>query len=796
MLRDLRFALRSARRAPALACTVVLTLALGLGISTTVFSLVDAILLRPLPVERPDQLVLATPVLPDGTPDDGFPIPEVEYLRDRSRSLAGVIAFDGTRLNAVVSGNPRLVTAMLISADAFDILGVRVMGRTIRRQDDRPGASPVAVVSCQYAASQFGASAPAIGQTLTLTGLSATVVGVLPCDFPGLSAGETPADVWLPMALHPQLALNDHVTVGVIARLAPGADAGMAESELTDLHRTYARNALVGRIVVRDGSQGLRNLSEAVETPLRVLTAAAIAVLLLVCANVMNLLLTRGTGRRQELAIRLAMGASRPQLVRQLVTETLAYATVGGALGVLLAGWAGPVLVRHLAVGPGSPTLMIDVFPRGRVIAFAAVAVLATVLAAGIGPALRATQLEGHTTGNRATIRLGQSLATVQVCLSLVLLIVTSQLLHGVATMARMDPGFERRQTLQFRVYANTLGYGGPAEIAFYERIRTRLDALPGVRAASVSRYPAATGYRSICHAPIGGAPTDLSLNGIGARYWTATGTPLLRGREFSAADGPAAPPVAILSEVAARVLFPGIDPVGQTLRVTADPPATVRAIQIVGVARDVRAYGPRPEDVGAPTCRIFVPLAQAPQSELGQVLFVVRTMADPTVMFGAVRSAVQSVDPRAAILWLQTGSDATEALTASENTLAAAAGILATLALALACIGLYGIVSYSVVQRMGEIGIRLALGAAPSRLFRSVLTDALRPVSWGLALGLVTAAVALRVVGHNVIGLDSPQPAAIAVAALTLICAAALAAALPARRAARADPARVLRAD
>jgi putative ABC transport system permease protein len=777
MLRDIRFALRSARRAPAIACAVILTLALGLGVSTTAFSLVDAILMRPLPVSHPERLVNATL-------DDGFAILETEYIRERSRSLAGLIAYDWTRLSTVVGATPSLATARLVSGDVFSVLGVHVVGRPLRLEDDRPGATPVAVASCGYAR-QFGAIPDAIGRTILLDGVSATIVGVMPCDFPGLSAGEMPEDLWLPMALHPKLALNDHVTVGILARLAPGASAEIAQRELTDLHRSFTRDTLA-RVIVTDGTQGLQTFGQAAAVPLRILTAAAVAVLLLVSANVMNLLLTRGTGRRQELMIRLAMGASRPQLIRQLIIETLVYASVGGVLGVLVACWTAPLIASRLAHHDGP--LMLDLAPSPRLIAFMAVAVLATVLASGVAPALSATgplESGARSTPGRSTSRLGRSLAMIQVSLSLVLLIVTGQLMHGLATMTRMDPGFERSHALQFNIYANTLGYSGSDELAFYERIRSKLDALPGVEAATVSRYRTAMIDRTVCQPTTDGSPVDVNLNGIGERYWAATGIPLLEGRDFVPGDGA----VTILSAEAAREFFPGVDPIGRTLRVVSG------TLRVVGVARDVRAYGERPADVGGPTCRLFVPLVHAPRAELGQVTFALRTSGNPAALIATVRDVVHSIEPRASLVSLETGMDAAKQVTTGQSTLAASAGVLAVLALVLACIGLYGIVSYTVARRMGEMGVRLALGASPRRLFWAVLRDALKPITWGLVLGLLAETLALRIVGHSVIGLDAPAPLAIGAAAATLVIAALIAAVPPARRAARADPMLALRA-
>ncbi|HSY80887.1 MAG TPA: ABC transporter permease [Gemmatimonadaceae bacterium] len=774
MLRDFRFALRSARRSLLVSATVVLTLALGLGVSTTAFSLVDAILLRPLPVAHPERLVNATL-------DDGFPILETEYFRDRSRSLSGIIAYDGTRLSTVVQRQPGVATAGLVSGDVFAILGVPVLGRPLRREDDRPGAVPVAVASCAYATRQFGSPTAAIGQTVMLDALSTSIIGVMPCDFPGLTAGEMPEDLWLPLVWHPQLGLNDHTTVGILARLAPGANAAVAQRELTDLHRTFTRDTL-GRVLVSDGSQGLERLAHASATPLRVLAAAAAAVLLLVCANVMNLLLTRGAGRRQEIMIRLAMGASRPQIVRQLVVETLVYALAGGILAVFAAYWLGPVLATRLA--PSQGPLMLDLVPRGRVLAFVAVAVLATVLAAGVAPALRVARLENET---RSTPRIGRSLAMIQVGLSLVLLIVTGQLGRSAASMALLDTGFEQHRTLQFALYANTLGYSGPSELAFYERVRSKLGAIPGVVTATFARDHITAINRTICRPSTDGGPVDVGLSGIGADYWAATGIPLLRGRDFVPNDGA----VTILSAEAARVFFPGVDPIGRTLRVTDGG-----TLRVVGIARDVRAFGERPEEVGAPTCRVFIPLEHAAKVDMGQAMFIVRTAGAPAALLAPVRDAVDAVDPRAALVRLETMTDATKGITAGQSALATSAGVLAALALALACIGLYGVVSYMVARRMTEMGIRLALGASPARLFRVVLGDAMRPVLSGLALGLAGAALALKLVGHSVIGLDAPQPLAIIAATLTLVVAALIAATLPARRAARADPVQALRRD
>jgi predicted permease len=806
--RDMRFALRTARRSPALTVALVLTLALGLGPSITVFSLVDAIILRALPVDRPDRLVLVNRISPTGATNDQFPLDEVEYIRTHAHALDGLIAFDYTRLNVVIDRSAEPLEARLVSGNIFALLGVRTLGRPLTPDDDQPGRPPVAVISCAYWQRRFGASQSALNRTLVVNGRGATIVGIMPCSFPGLSPGELPEDLWLPMALHSNLALNDHTTVGILGRLAPGRDPASAAAELTALHRTYARDlattAPVGNraehIGLASGAQGLRDLVQQAETPLRLLSGVALAVLLIVSANVTNLLLTRATARRRELAVRLALGASRRRIAGQLVTETAVYAAAGAVLGVLLAWWAAPILARYFA--RDTRGLLLDLLPRARTIAFAAAAMLATAFACGFAPALIATRLDlqeelkesARIAGGSATIRLGRALAAAQVALSLLLLAITSQLVHGVGNLAGMDPGFDRGHVLLFGTYATALGLSGTREIQLYELMQQRLAALPGVRAASMSRFPAATVLRRVClPAPVG-QPATVNLDGVGTRYFETVGIPLLRGRDFTPADTRNGTPVAILSQEAARVYFPGVDPVGRILDVDVGAVVPgVRALQVIGVAGDVRAYGPAPQDVGAPICTVFIPLAQAPHWLLGQMTFEVRAANEPAPLFAAVRSAVHSVNADLSLFDLRTAADDVRALTAGESVLATLAGAFGTLALLLACVGLYGVVSYAVSRRTGELGVRLALGARPSRLHRTVVRDAMRPVAVGLAVGLAATLVALRLTAHAIFGLSTPEPLAIAVAAATLLAAALTAAHLPARRASRIDPVRAL---
>jgi predicted permease len=810
----LRIAVRSAVRSPVLTAALVATMTVGLALSVVAFSLADALLLRPLAVTHPDQLIIVEQRDVRTGESDNLPISEVAYLRARSRATTGLVGYDYTRLNAVDHGVAEMVDGRLVGGDLFALLGVKVSGRPLTSADDRPGATPVALVNCAFAARRLPTGA--IGHTITLNGLAVTIVGVLPCDFAGLAVGEVSEGIWLPMALHPELALHDHVTVGAVGRLAPGVDIRTAELELDTLHRSYRREVAAShapdrdasratdpaawRISVTSGAHGIGDLGVTMRTPLTLLNVAALVVLLIVCINVANLLLVRFTARRGELAVRRALGASRGSIAGQLLAEVSVYAITAGAAAVMLVPLVARAVVRHLT--PPGTSLAVSLALRPDVLAFSVLAIVVVIAFAGIAPTMAAARSSApdliaaspRTVGDRGALRLGRLHVIAQMALSLILLVLAGQLWRGIGHLTAMDPGFSTAHVLEFSLYPGALGYAGADELRLYDGTRSQLAMLPGIESVGLSRYPVVVETRTPCTTFDRGTISDVAPRPVSPGFFRTVGMPILRGRDFAISDGPAAPPVVVLSRFAADSYFPGADPVGRTLRIGTDS-AHVETRQIVGVAGDLRSFGPRPEDVGSPTCAAFIPFAQAAASDRGQAAFLVRSSSGMAATYSAIRRAVGAIDPNLSIMFLQPLQTDVGTTISPRTSAASLARAFAGLALLLSCIGVYGVLSYAVSRRTNEIGVRLALGALPMVVRSMVVADALRPVLAGVALGAATAGLLLPLAAHSLYGLQVVDPAVVAVSVALLLIVGIAAAWIPARRAARVDPVCALRA-
>jgi predicted permease len=807
VVQDLRFAVRTLRKSPGFATAAALTLALGIGANTAIFSLIDAVLLRTLPVRDPDHLVILRAVAAGQDDEDGFSVSAFEQIRDHGRSLSGAFAFDGTRLSASVDGRPDILWGQCVSGNFFELLGVKpTRGRAFTIQEDQPASAPAAVISYAYWKRRFALDPGAVGKTITLKGVPFTLIGVAPEGFVGIEPGFA-FDVWVPLTHWTRLRLNDHLSLGIMGRLRPGVAREKARAEIETIYRRSrekpegAPRALdtPPRLELLPGGRGLSGLREDYAQPLTILMAVVAAVLLIACANVANLVLARSSARRKEIAVRLAMGASRGRLIRQLLTESVLLASIGGLVGLLLAAWGSDALLGLVANGRLSGSL--DLHPDLRVLAFTSGISIAIGILFGLMPALRATSMnpqamlkDGSQTvgGDRRGNGVRAALVVTQVSLCVMLLVAAGLLGRSLQSLFRVDPGFETDRVLLVSAYPTLLGYEGQREIDLYARLQERLLTIPGVRSASLSRFRILYGGRwerriSVRQAG-GGPPVDAVAlcSPVSPGFFETMGIPMLVGRDFQAGDGPSALRVALVTESFARANFPGLSAVGERVRFTDGGEA-----EVVGVVRDVKSEGLRKHEF-SPT--VYIPIAQTPADRLGQITMEIRTNGHAAAAMAGVRRQIQTLERDLPLVGVETQQELVAESVGTERLLAALCGSFAVLALVLACVGLYGVLAYSVAQRTREIGIRFALGARPGDLLRLVLGQGVRLAALGIVIGLAAAPAAARVLASLLFGVGPTDPLTLAGASLALLVVSVLACYIPARRAMRVDPLVALR--
>jgi predicted permease len=551
---DLRYAVRTLSKSPGFAAAAVLTLALGIGANTAIFSLLDAVMLRNLPVKNPQRLVLLRHILPDDW-NGSFDYSEFEQLRDHSASFSGIFAFDSTRLSASANGQADFVLGQCVSGSFYTVLGVNaIVGRTFTAEDDRAAQPPVAVISYDYWQRRFALDPSVAGQNIMLKGISFTVVGVTPPGFRGIEPGDAP-DIWVPMTWWKQVRLNDHLQVGVMARLKPAATAQQAGAELTVIDRQAAilaarpaasakteRELSERRVEAAPGGQGLSDLRGELSKPLFILTLMVALVLLIACGNVANLFLARAAARHKEIAVRMTLGAGRWRLIRQLLTESILLALAGGAIGLLFAVWAGDFLLQ--LVSGGTVPLPVDLHADARVLAFTAGAALLTSIGFGLAPALRSTRMDltpalkgsAPSAGALASrFGLRNALVISQVAMSLVLLVGAGLLVRSLQKLSQVPTGFHEENVLLLSAYPTSAGYEGQRELDLYARLQERVSAIPEVRSVSISRFSLLSGGRWGRTVVLPGkeirAGEELaaSCNPVAPRFFETMGIPLLR---------------------------------------------------------------------------------------------------------------------------------------------------------------------------------------------------------------------------------------------------------------------------
>lgn len=814
LIQDARYGVRQLRRSPGFALVAILTLALGVGLNSAMFRLLDAVILRTLTVEKPQQLFFPEIISSEGS-DIGFQYAEFEQIRDHSHSFSPVFAFDTTRFLANINGQTDYLFGQCVSANFYSVLGVKpILGRSFVPEDDRAGQSPVAVISYGYWQRRFAGDTSVLGKNVALKKIPFRVVGVAPPSFRGIELGDA-VDIWIPMLYWPQVRLNDHLTVGIMGRLKSDATVNQATAELSVMDRHYAtqlgptasnpnQQRLQSRkLELRSAARGIFSLPDDLPHELNILMAVAGFVLLIACANVANLQLARSISRSKEIATRLALGASRARLMRHLLTESLLIALIGGVLGFVLANRATDLLLRFVI--SGFDPLALNSTLDARVLWFSTGAAVLSGLLFGLAPALSVTRMDpapslqagGRSeTGNNRQRRLSGGLVVGQVALCVSLLVGTGLMVRSLKKLAAVNPGFQRDHILMAFLYPTLGGYQGAKELNLYSALQEQMSAAPGVMSASLSRFRLMSGgggwHRKVLRPGISESPAQglpVHCSPVSPRFFVTMGIPLIFGRDFTWHDTADASRVVILSESLARSAFPNESPIGQSLDFVEG--STREQVEVVGIVRDVQSFNLRAADEAA---GIYIPLNQAPSDLLGQAVLEVRTTNQTDVALASLRRVTQTIDAEFPLARMSTQEDqAAETLT-GERSLATLLSLFSGLALMLASIGLYGVIAYSTARRTREIGIRVALGADRADVLRMVLRQGMHLTLIGVGIGLVGAIAASRVLSSQLFGVTSTDPVTFGGVVLTLVAVALAACYIPARRAAKVDPVDALR--
>ena len=854
LLQDLRYGLHMLARNPGFTLVAVLTLALGVGANTALFSVMDAVLLKKLPVKDPDRLVLFSsistrefsPGSHNGSnrtdPVTGlntrtsFPYQSFARLREQRGPLTDLIAFGSVALNVNVESQPDVADGQAVSGNYFEVLGVPAfLGRTINETDDNAAATAVAVLSHRYWLRRFGGNREVVGRQINLNNVAFTIAGVAPPGFDGTMQVGSSQDVYIPIAWEPQVTGERSMMKGagvwwlrLIGRLKPGATIEQARATLEntfqqsviehrmarqDQAKTLGQKAIgpldpkdYPRLGADSGSQGEMNMRQFYARPLKLLLGVVALVLLIACANVANLLLVRASSRKKEIAVRLAMGASRWRLIRQLLTESLLLALLGGGLGVLFALWLKDGL---LAVTDWSGREMTGLNPRLdlRVLGFTMGLSLLTGIIFGLVPAFRATRLDltpalkdsGRSSSTASRSLLTKSLVVAQVSLSLLLLIGAGLLVRTLLNLQHVEMGFNARNLLLFTVEPRLIGYKDERLANLYQQMSQRIEAVPGVQSVTFSRMPllSFSSYNSSFYlsgaraAPDGRVPSsgNVYLHQVRENFLESMAIPLLSGRGLTAHDDAHAPKVAVVNQTFARAFFPNQNPIGKRFGFDSDKTSE---IEIVGLARDAKYTSQREET--PPTA--YLSWLQELRV-VGSATFEVRTTGDPKAAITSIRQAVREVDGNLPLKDIKSQIEQADETLSMERLFAKLLSLFGLLAQQLASIGLYGVLAWSVSQRTHEIGIRVALGASRGNVLKMILKQGMTLTLIGVALGLAGAYVLtkyLESLTTMLYGVQPRDPLTYGVTAALLTLVALVACFVPARRATKVDPMVALR--
>jgi putative ABC transport system permease protein len=822
--RDLRYGARLLRLNPGFAIVAILSLALGVGANTAIFQLLDAVRIRTLPVANPERLVdVRITNTPHGRTGNfrgrapSLTYPLWEQLRDHQQAFSHAFAWSTVSFELASGGETRPAAGLRVSGEFFDTLGVpALLGRVLTASDDRPGcAAPTAVISYGFWQREYAGSPSAIGRSLMLDSHSYDIVGVTPASFFGVEVGRT-FDVVVPLCAEPLSAGEDSFLgkrdvwfLGAMGRLKPGWTTEQATAHLAAISPSMfaatlpayrpddARDYLGFKLAALPGDRGVSSLRRTYESPLWLLLATTALVLLIACANLANLMLARATAREREIAVRLALGASRSRIVRQLLAESLLIAAIGAAAGALLAQWLSQFLVNFLTTD--GARIFVDLSLDWRVFGFTTILAGITCLMFGLLPALRATaQPPGAamkagsrgTTDSRERFGIRRVLVVAQVALSLVLVVGALLFVRSLRNLLTLDAGFRQDGVLVTNLDLRRTGIPEGRRTALFDDITQRVRRLPGVTDAAQAFIVPISGSGWNNNIVIDGKKQkgNVNFNSVSNHYFRTLGTPILAGRDFDERDTTGSAKVAIVTETFARRFFGGQNPIGRTFQIDVAPGTPQPVYEIVGFAKDSK-YGDLRDD--------FEPLGffAASQDEHPEpfLQLVIHSSAPLTEVTGSIGAALRDVDSSIIVQYRTMASQVKSSLL-RERLMATLSGFFGGLAALIAMIGLYGVMSYSVMRRRNEIGIRMALGADRSEVVRMIMREAATLLVIGLIVGAVTALAATRSASALLFGLQPHDPATMATAAAALAVVALAASYVPALRASRLEPTVALR--
>ena len=848
LLQDFRYAIRMLLKAPGFTAVAVLTLALGIGANTAIFSVLNSVLLRSLPVSHPEELALLTDpdshggcFCSEGGERSMLAYSEFQYLHDHNEVFSKLFAADSqlsdvdiTIGNSSVSGGAQkeTVRVRLVSGEYFEALGLHpAAGRFFTPEVHRVrGGAPIAVISYAFWKSRFALDPSALGKSIQIRNDSFEIVGVTPPSFFGETVGDAP-DLWVPIVMqdviHPGPDLlsalpdglwNQHIWLQVMGRLKPGVSISQANAGINivfkrlieslmgpDVTDKQRKEYLDQHLKVQSAGRGASTLHEAFGDPLKFLMALVGLVLLIACANVANLLLARGAARQREFVMRLAMGADRSRLVRQLLTESLLLAIVGAGVGILLAFWADSLLLRMVGgVANGPASVQLSLQPDIRVLGFTLLVTVLTATLFGLFPSLHATHLDlssrmksyasgGAGESSKRGLPLNKSLVVAQVSFSVILLIAAGLFVHSLSNLSRVNLGYNSENLLLFRVNAAAGGCKGPATTRLYEDLLARISAIPGLRAVAVSHDGLFSNSESgdpvavEGYTPKPGDEMHSRIDMVGPAYFSTMGIPILLGREIGTQDA-AGERAAVVNETFARRFFPNSSPIGK--HVSDTYPGNPGDSVVVGVAADAKYNSLREKTPP----RLYLPLFNNPLWEQTTAVYEVRTFANSASVSVALRSAVREIAPSLPPISIRTMNGLVSDTLQTDRFIEQLSSFFGLLAIVLASVGLYGVMAYTVARRTRDIGIRMALGAEPAAMLWQVLRESLALALIGIVIGVPIALAGTHLVRSMIFGLGLADPIVIVAAAVLLSVVASLAGFFPAHRASRVDPMVALR--
>lgn len=831
LIKDIRYGIRGLLKRKGFAAVAVLTLALGIGANTAIFTLVNAVMLKSLPVDKPEELVLFSDATGEGTsvedtPRTGkwslFSYASYEYFRNHNQSFQDIAALRSGSSRLSVRRPDGAAAArgagQLVSGNYFSVLGVRAArGRVLTNEDDKPGAAPAAVLSNRYWEQELNSDPAVVGKNFIINGTNFTVVGVTPKEFFGERV-RRPPDFWLPLSFQPQIELRESWLTDdqvyflmVMGRLKSGTSIEQAQattnlalqqflteqagSKLTDERRQGIANTYAGLV---EGQGGISGLRRAYSKPLQTLMVIVGMVLLIACANVGSLLLSRAASRKAEISLRMALGATRWRIVRQLLTESMLLALIGGVCGVVLAQWAVTVLVGLVA-----REAPLNTRPDAGVLLFTAGVSIVAGLLFGLIPAVQASRtnlssaMKEKNRLRSGFLRLSPSslMVVMQVGLSMVLLTGAGLFARSLLKLQSEDLGFNRNNVLLLGVDPRLAGYKTTELATLYQQIVERLSSLPQVHSVSIATYSPLSGTRRSSsvvvtgYTPQDGENLDTQDILVAPRYAETLGMPLLRGRDIDVRDTPTSTQVAVINSAFAEHFFKDQNPIGRTFSFD-DNTDKGAAVQIVGVVGDIKNDDVREK----PDPTVYRPILQVQDGAAYTATIHIRTESDPTPLTPQVRQMLTQIDDKLPVFGVTTLSDQSKEKLNQERLIAQLVSFFGALALILASIGLYGVMAQGVARRTSEIGIRMALGARGGNIAWMILRETLYLVLAGLILGVPAALLGARLISTQLFGLSPTDPLTIAGAAFVLAVVAMLAGYLPARRASRVNPLSALR--